>query len=132
LFLTLLALFQSYIGVCLVLALDLIRQEAESDGQAVGPVVILSYKNHALDEFLCDVDQYTDFRPGMLIRAGKSENQRMSRFSERFSRWEERAQEELSLRITVQRHARKAAISWRNLFLLLEDASLMQVWNDDS
>ena len=118
---------QSYIGVCLVLTLDLIRKEAEIDGQAVGPVVILSYKNHALDEFLTDLDRYNHFYPGMLIRAGKSENQALSKFSERFSHGEGRAEEVLSFRIAVQRHARKVAISWRNISLLLEDAGLMQV-----
>jgi len=40
---------KSYIGVCLVLALDLIRKKAEQAGHAVGPVLVLSYKNHALD-----------------------------------------------------------------------------------
>lgn len=93
----------------------------------MGPVVILSYKNHALDEFLCDLDRYTHFRPGMLIRTGKSESQALSKFSERFSYGEGRAQEVLSLRIAVQRYARKVAITWRNVSLLLEDAGSMQV-----
>ena len=76
---------KSYIGVCLVLALDIIRKEAQKEGQAVGPVVILSYKNHALDEFLNDVVKASNFSQGQLIRAGKPENEGLQRFSEKMS-----------------------------------------------
>ena len=76
---------KSYIGVCLVLALDIIRKEAQKAGQAVGPVVILSYKNHALDEFLDDVVKASHFSQGQLIRAGKPENEGLQKFSEKMS-----------------------------------------------
>jgi hypothetical protein len=40
---------KSYVGVCLVLALMIIRMAAVEEGLgAVGPIVMLSYKNHAL------------------------------------------------------------------------------------
>ena len=76
---------KSYIGVCLVLALDIIRSAAQKAGQAVGPVVILSYKNHALDEFLDDVVKASHFSQGQLIRAGKPENEGLQKFSEKMS-----------------------------------------------
>lgn len=48
---------QSFVGVQLILALDAVRQAAIRAGHSVGPVVIMSYKNHALDEILLDVSQ---------------------------------------------------------------------------
>jgi hypothetical protein len=53
----LLSLAQSYVGVQLVQALDLIRQAAIRAGNPVGPILAISYKNHALDEILLDVVQ---------------------------------------------------------------------------
>lgn len=46
---------KSYTGVQLILALDMIREAARAAGQPLGPIVVLSYKNHALDEILLDV-----------------------------------------------------------------------------
>lgn len=106
---------KSYIGVCLVLALDIIRSAAQAEGQAVGPVVILSYKNHALDEFLEDVVRFSNFRERQLIRAGKPESEGLCRFAEKLSPGERVAQDELSACIAVQRHARKASTAWRNV-----------------
>lgn len=109
---------KSYIGVCLVLALDLIRKKAESQGQAVGPILVLSYKNHALDEFLCDVvTQYStssnDFtryqktlRPGMLIRTGKPEIDTLEQFMEKHSPLEIKARQNLEDIVMAQRKTR--------------------------
>lgn len=110
--------------MCLVLALNLIRKKAEAYGHAVGPVLVLSYKNHALDEFLLDVisqystgsscpDHNNRYRithdrllPGMLIRTGKPDIESLSEFKERHSPLEFRAQRHLMEIIEVQRNAR--------------------------
>ena len=108
--------FQSYIGVCLVLALDLIRKTAESEGHAVGPILVLSYKNHALDEFLLDIiTQYDEsinnyrhrsnsyLRPGMLIRTGKPDIESLEMYTERHTPLELHARDNLERIIIVQR-----------------------------
>jgi hypothetical protein len=119
---------KSYIGVCLVLALNLIRKKAESRGHAVGPVLVLSYKNHALDEFLLDVisqynssnrsyrpqllrgrwDHYDngELRPGMLIRTGNPEIESLIHFRERHSPLELEAKQHLMEIIDVLRNSR--------------------------
>jgi hypothetical protein len=119
---------KSYIGVCLVLALNLIRKKAESRGHAVGPVLVLSYKNHALDEFLLDVisqynssnrsyrpqllpgrwDHYDngELRPGMLIRTGNPEIESLNNFRERHSPLELNAKRHLTSIIDVLRNSR--------------------------
>ena len=104
--------FQSYIGVCLVLALDLIRSKAESRGHAVGPILVLSYKNHALDEFLIDViSQYEastrwHLQPGMLIRTGKPDIDNLERFTEKHSPMERFAKDNLERIVSVQKSVR--------------------------
>ena len=117
---------KSYIGVCLVLALNLIRKKAESKGHAVGPVLVLSYKNHALDEFLLDViSQYNssnrsnrpnfirwdhcatgELQPGMLIRTGNPEIESLNNFRERHSPLELSAKQHLTSIIDVLRNSR--------------------------
>eukprot|EP00597_Dinobryon_sp_UTEXLB2267_P013697 CAMPEP_0170108520 /NCGR_PEP_ID=MMETSP0020_2-20130122/6618_1 /TAXON_ID=98059 /ORGANISM="Dinobryon sp., Strain UTEXLB2267" /LENGTH=3294 /DNA_ID=CAMNT_0010333253 /DNA_START=40 /DNA_END=9925 /DNA_ORIENTATION=+ len=106
---------KSYIGVCLVLALDIIRQTALINGQPVGPILVLSYKNHALDEFLHDITRFSNMTPGMLIRTGKAENIHLSNFSEKFSPGEHIAQEELTKRLTTLRRIRKIAGEWQDV-----------------
>ncbi len=87
--------------MCLVLALDLIRSKAEAYGLAgVGPVLVLSYKNHALDEFLLDIchhfPKHDRLRPGMLIRAGKPDIESLNDFTEKHSPIEYEAKEQLA------------------------------------
>lgn len=101
--------------MCLVLALDIIRNTALSNGQPVGPILVLSYKNHALDEFLYDITRFSEMTPGMLIRTGKAENIHLSNFSEKFSPGEHSAQEELTKRLSTLRLIRKVAIEWRDV-----------------
>ena len=88
----------------MILALDLIRSKAESQGHlGIGPVLVLSYKNHALDEFLTDVitqyessQQNKKLRPGMLIRTGKPDIESLSMFTEKHSPIEREAQDHLA------------------------------------
>ncbi len=108
--------FKSYIGVCLVLALDLIRKSAELEGHAVGPILVLSYKNHALDEFLNDIiiqyssstnsRHYSSLRPGMLIRTGKPDIDSLEIYTERHTSVEFHARDNLERIIMVQRKTR--------------------------
>eukprot|EP01034_Spumella_vulgaris_P022513 gene22513-28642_t len=106
---------KSYVGVCLVLALMLIRDAVRRNGSPVGPIVMLSYKNHALDEFLCDVVKFapTGFiSPGKMIRCGTVENPLLQRYSEKHSPMEQEFQHVLSNRIENQRLVRKVAAEW--------------------
>ncbi len=85
--------------MCLVLALDIIRSKAEAYGLAgVGPVLVLSYKNHALDEFLLDICHHFPkrLRPGMLIRTGKPDIDSLNEFTEKHSPIEYEAKEQLA------------------------------------
>ncbi|KAJ9438061.1 Helicase required for RNAi-mediated heterochromatin assembly 1 [Diplonema papillatum] len=74
---------KSYLGVVLVRALLLIRKAwASVKSVAVGPILVLSYKNHAIDEFLMDL--VTQERPIQLVRigGGKQVDPKLSRFTE--------------------------------------------------
>ena len=105
-----------------MLALDLIRRQAEREGHAVGPILVLSYKNHALDEFLIDVlnqykspsyefrrlmhyNDHSSLRPGMMIRTGNPEIESLERFKEKYSSFEMTAKENLQKIVQVQRNA---------------------------
>jgi hypothetical protein len=110
----------------LVLALVLVRKYAKRAGFPVGPVLMLSYKNHALDEFLCDVlkssatsgrhshHSHSDnaLTPGKLVRCGKPDNEELLAYTERNSPAERKLQDVLVHRITIQRKARKISQSW--------------------
>eukprot|EP01039_Chlorochromonas_danica_P009656 gene9656-10676_t len=81
---------KSYTGVCVVQALQLVRELLKANGESVGPIVVLSYKNHALDEFLLDVQNAFSQRkgrlpPGKMIRLGKPENETLLNYKERSS-----------------------------------------------
>lgn len=108
-----------------MLALDLIRKKAESRGHAVGPILVLSYKNHALDEFLIDViSQYEAatkkslsslrgyaqrdwyLQPGWMIRTGKPDIESLERYTEKYLPLEKNAKINLERIISVQRNAR--------------------------
>jgi hypothetical protein len=90
----------------------LIRRNAESRGQAVGPILVLSYKNHALDEFLIDVlEQHKacsnhSLQPGMLIRTGNPDIESLERYTEKHSPLERFAKDNLEYVIFIQRNAR--------------------------
>lgn len=87
----------------------------------MGPIVVLSYKNHALDEFLCDVLRFSpSMKRGMLIRTGKAENLELSEFSEKFSPQEQSAQEELTSRVSTLRLARKFMSEWQHLSYVIK------------
>lgn len=93
------------------MALDLVRRKAESEGHAVGPILVLSYKNHALDEFLIDViNQYQTskryLQPGMLIRTGKPDIEILENFTERNSNLERSARTNLEGIMLVQKNTR--------------------------
>ena len=90
----------------------MIRRKAENQGQAVGPILVLSYKNHALDEFLLDViGQYEAswrviLQPGKLIRTGKPDIESLEAYTEKYSPLERNAKDILERIIFVQRNTR--------------------------
>jgi hypothetical protein len=108
---------KSYIGVCLALAFDVIRQSSESEGHKVGPILIMSYKNHALDEFLSDLIAHSSFhsRPGMLIRCGKPELEALQSFTESHAPGEFEKRDELSRRIAVIKDSKVTSKYWADL-----------------
>ena len=79
---------KSYLGVVMVRALMIIRRFWVKVDESVGtpPILVLSYKNHAIDEFLLDLIK-AEWRlsQGGLIRigGGASLDQRLAAFSER-------------------------------------------------
>lgn len=97
---------KSYIGVVLIHALNIVKKYAKVAGISLGPIVVLSYKNHALDEILMDVLEneggvYGDW--GQLIRCGKPENPRLLDYR----RGEWGAIETLSARVTCLRSVQR-------------------------
>ena len=80
---------KSYLGVVMVRALMIVRKFWVKVDESVGtpPILVLSYKNHAIDEFLLDLIK-ADSRLGRgtgLIRigGGASLDQRLVAFSEK-------------------------------------------------
>jgi hypothetical protein len=106
--------------VCLVLALTVIRKHANKYGCNLGPVVMLSYKNHALDEFLSDVVEHaprallsrnpTDF----LVRCGRPENEQLLPHSEKNSPAERHWQGVLAERIAEERKTKLEVVEWHS------------------
>lgn len=98
---------KSYVGVCIVLALSQIRQFAKRElNSNLGPIVVLAYKNHALDEFLLDVldaDASLDKSKGKgrLIRLGKPDEEALLEYTETKNREEFEAQKELEKRLEL-------------------------------
>lgn len=114
---------KSFLGVALVLALMELRNVASSSGvHNLGPILMISYKNHALDEFLVDVLKWTQhaIRPGMMIRTGKPEHAKLQNYSERSNRQQYEAEEELSERISILRESRKFNKDLRDIARHLE------------
>ena len=89
-------------GVQLVRALDLVRRAALAAGNPVGPILAVSYKNHALDEILLDVlAAHPSFRAGgAVVRCGNSEDPRLKPHAERHSAAERAAQDALQVTST--------------------------------
>ena len=83
----------------------------------MGPILMLSYKNHALDEFLMDVVKFHEasisrLLPGELIRTGKPESETLLPYCERNSPEERAADAALSRLLTIQRTARHISSTW--------------------
>ncbi|CAN8071016.1 unnamed protein product [Agarophyton chilense] len=105
---------KSYLGVVLIKALDFIRSAARQSGNPVGPIVVLSYKNHALDEILGDVIDSQEWH-GKIIRCGKTDDPRLSSCMERHSKEERYAQTVLTERVSCMRRTRRIMRDLRGL-----------------
>jgi hypothetical protein len=106
---------KSYVGVCLVLALNLLRNKLIKQRKSVGPILTLSYKNHALDEFLKDVkDNCATLvsSRGKLIRIGKPELEELAPYTEQSSTTETKAKRTLDERLKVIRSIKLSLQSW--------------------
>lgn len=114
---------KSFVGVALVLALVIIREHAEKAGHSLGPVLMLSYKNHALDEFLVDVLAWSPrhIAVGGLIRTGKADRPELLDYNERANPAQKAAEEILNERISTLRSSRKFSRD------LLDAANFLQV-----
>ena len=100
---------KSYTGVQLIAALNIMRQTLIAHGQPVGPIIVLAYKNHALDEILLDVKSHSALNcnlPGSLIRCGKSEDERLWKHAEHFSAEEKTWEHALTERLNSLRQMR--------------------------
>lgn len=109
----------------LVLALDTIRKYAQEAGASVGPIVLLSYKNGALNEMLVDVLQSDQrfARTGALIRCGNPDDPRLIKYKESATREESHAQMVLAERLACVRNAHRTVRDWRELAREFRDAA---------
>ena len=116
---------KSYVGVALVLAYILIKEESLKLGHQLGPVLMLSYKNHALDEFLCDILDFASpkLATDKLIRSGKPENPQLIPYSEKNSKDEQEADRVLKERVDMLRRAQKIVREWRDCAVYLDTKS---------
>lgn len=113
---------KSYLGVALIIAFDLIRAAAQGEYINVGPVVVLSYKNHALDELLADLVKVRRVQ-GKIIRCGKTDHPLLKGLEEQTS-WNEReAKKVLSERVDTLRDVRRATRDLRGLSSAFRDPS---------
>lgn len=109
----------------MVLAFDIIRRRVSAAGTPTGPIVILSYKNHSLDEFLCDVVRSSSvMRPGYLLRCGNTDVLTLGSYLERNSEDERRCQKALASCIDLQRKSRKIAFDWKERARDLHDTTI--------
>lgn len=110
--------------------MTIIRHYAQQGGCCLGPIVVLSYKNHALDEFLCDVvDDFKttwsrELRRGQMIRCGHPEHESLQIFSERKQALETETGRVLTRYICALRLARDAAYDFWDCAHSLETISL--------
>lgn len=103
---------------------------AESEGHAVGPILVLSYKNHALDEFLLDIINASGHvfgKPEASIRTGKPDIESLMKFTEKHSPIEKEAQAELSRRLAVLLRARNVGKSFLDSSRVMISAASLQV-----
>eukprot|EP01033_Poteriospumella_lacustris_P014709 gene14709-10521_t len=106
---------KSYVGVCLVLAFIALRDILKRNGRSVGPILTLSYKNHALDEFLLDVlrQEETLKRSGSLVRLGKkSDHIELENYTEKSCAAESKANKELMACIQVMKDNKSRQQRW--------------------
>ena len=105
-----------------MLALIVIREESIRQGYSLGPILMLSYKNHALDEFLCDLLESSVPRlPGRaLIRCGKAENAKLIQYGETKSNEEKIAEEKLRHCVGVIRRAQQVTRDWKSCALYFD------------
>ena len=122
-----------------MLALNIIRGFCESKkGSILGPILVLSYKNHALDEFLLDVLEHSGAKENahkrsakpFLIRTGKAENEAIYNFMEKRTGEEQKAQKELNRRISTLRKVFTLERTWKSAAssFLMENHSIEQVF----
>ena len=85
----------------------------------MGPIIVLSYKNHALDEFLLDLLKNQGQGGNMngrnrkwLIRSGKAESDELSVFLEKTTTEERNAQDDLKKEITKLRSLKRLFKEW--------------------
>jgi len=100
---------KSYTGVQLIAALDLIRRAAIGEGRAVGPIIVLAYKNHALDEILLDLLAHPLLQlksAGNLIRCGNPDDLKLNLYRESTSFAERMWKDALDKRLIALRTAR--------------------------
>jgi hypothetical protein len=116
--------------VCLVLSLIIIRNDLRASGSHVGPILALSYKNHAIDEFLVDVlHNNRQLTQGKLIRLGKPENEKLLGFTERNSALETEAYHELESRLSVLKAAYNKLQQWmmaRDIAVIVGDTEIAE------
>jgi hypothetical protein len=107
------------VGVCLVLALIKIRSFVNKRGGALGPIVALSYKNHALDEFLLDAlhAQPELKKMGSLVRLGKSDHEELAGFTEKSSKYESEARKKLEERLETIKSAKNEILSMQSVMM---------------
>lgn len=76
---------KSYIGVVIVRALLIIRKLWIIESPIAGspPILILSYKNHAIDEFLVDLLKFEKRSLRLIRLGGKSDHPDLGQYSER-------------------------------------------------
>ena len=121
---------KSYVGVCLVLAFMAIREVVREKYPYIGPIVALSYKNHALDEFLVDILESNPakfHKRGALIRLGKPESEKLERFTERRSQDESLARQNLEKYVETLKKARGLVQLWLEKTDISTDYSLSAV-----
>lgn len=114
---------KSYLGVVLIRALDLIRTVAAKANVHVGPIVVMSYKNHALDEILRDVLDKSRMSPGSLIRCGKPEDESLLPFVERSTKLEHYARTILIERVSSMRSIRRYVRDLNSLYAAFKDGT---------
>jgi len=109
---------KSYVGVCLVLALQVIRDTLIQCGYTIGPIITLAYKNHALDELLLDILAASPSLTARnkLIRVGKPEQEELFFYKEHTSKEEEDAKRILENRLSILRDTKYNLNTWINIY----------------